>query len=610
MFICTAPGNYQGKTLTLDIQSSDGHHYTSWLNPSVTFVPGRTYHFTKSMAGGPTQTNRTNVWHENNGVLDPSSVPNYDANQTVPCLEWYPEPLSPNGTLALLLGGDDYNTPPDKAMLDQWAEVLTARGIRCVALIYRTPRNPAHHCLSAWQDAQRAVRIIRNAAASLGYDGNKIGVVGFSAGAHLGLMLATNPAAGSYAPVDAYEAGGGVACNINWAILQSTAYATTDSFGVLPAQAGYGPDVTLDSFFLAPQLYANTLPPSICFIHGQDDPYTPRAATLMYRQMRRWGVPSEVHLYPGVGHESVGLERGIEFLKQMGFLDPLTATEVNTLDRYPNDSARAQYFLEDLWPTGRIPDWNSQQSVPYIEWHFPAVRKTDAIQIIYSGGSYKNSATDTPDVMGTRRYLNEKGMTVVTLRYRYKLVNGVYDRALVPKHLAAWQDLQRAIRKVRSEAAQYGLDPNRIGIMGASAGGHLTVMGATSSQRKAYAPVDAIDQVSCKPQWAIACCPAYALTDGLDDYANTTGGNDDSAILVPEFSFDLDTAPMMMIHGDADPYASMNSVKIWEKLSSMGVPAELHTMATRPHSFQVSGYPGTAGYTWLDRVGEYVERWW
>ena len=159
---------------------------------------------------------------------------------------------------------------------------------------------------------------------------------------------------------------------------------------------------------------------------------------------------------------------------------------------------------------------------------------------------------------------------------------------------------------VRSEAAQYGLDPDQIGIMGSSAGGHLTLMGVTSARHKSYRPVDDIDKLSCKVQWGVGIYPAYALTDGADGH-NAHGGNEDADILVPEFSFDLDTAPMLMIHGDADVYAAMGSVKVWEKLRAMGISAELHTLALREHCFQRTASPGTGSYTWLDRIQEFLK---
>jgi acetyl esterase/lipase len=142
--------------------------------------------------------------------------------------------------------------------------------------------------------------------------------------------------------------------------------------------------------------------------------------------------------------------------------------------------------------------------------------------------------------------------------------------------------------------------------MGSSAGGHLTLMGVTSSRHQSYLPIDDVDKLPCNVQWGVGIYPAYALTDGADKN-NTTGGNADSAVLVPEFSFDLDTAPMYLVHGDADGWAAMNSVKVWEKMRAMGIQCELHTLALRPHCFQRSAAPGTGSYNFVERIGEYVK---
>ena len=131
-------------------------------------------------------------------------------------------------------------------------------------------------------------------------------------------------------------------------------------------------------------------------------------------------------------------------------------------------------------------------------------------------------------------------------------------------------------------------------------------MAATSSKRHAYRAIDELDRkVSCEVQWSVEIYPAYVLTDGID-WDNKTGGNDDSARLVPEFSFDLATPPMLFIHGDADGWAAMNSVKVWEQLRRMGIQSELHTLALRNHCFQRQASPGTGSYTWLDRIWEFL----
>lgn len=511
-----------------------------------------------------------------------------------PYLEWFPAPESPNGACMILISGGGYNNTCNMKTIERWRKALTEKGVQCVSLVYRTPRPEGlPYYQTAWEDGQRAVHKVRSQAAKRGFDPEKIGVCGISAGGHLSLLLGTASLTPAYDRIDAID---DIPCNINAAIVNAPAYITTDADekGTPSTRDGYGADVSLTNLFPFDSL---TCPMSLH--HGGADHYSPNGSTLVYRQLRRMGVPAELHLYPNKGHGAYGFDRALEFLTQIGFMGELPPEE-KLMDRFTSDSARAIYIKEPVWPEGKTPCFQQSQCVPYIEWHIPAVRKTDAIQIIYSGGSYKNNNPDDFEVTPARRYLNAMGITVVTLKYRTPR-----PAAPLAKHTTAWQDLQRTIRIVRSEAAEKGLDPDKIGIMGSSAGGHLTLMGVTSSRHKSYYPIDEVDKLPCNVQWGIGIYPAYALTDGVDGH-NTTGGNDDSAVLVPEFSFDLDTAPMLLIHGDADGYASMNSVKVWEKMRSMGVQSELHTLALRKHCFQRKAVPGTGSYTWLDRIGEYL----
>ena len=513
----------------------------------------------------------------------------------IPYLEWFEKPDNPNGTCMILISGGSYMNCCDVKLIEKWHEELTKLGVQCVNFVYRTPRPeglPIYQ--TAWEDGQRAVRMVRRDAEKRGFDPEKIGVISMSAGSHLALLLATSSQTPAYERIDKVD---DIPCHINWAIVNAPAYVTTDGETGTPAmREGYGTDVKISDVF---KFDEKTCPMSLH--HGQIDPYTPMGSTLVYRELRKRGVPAELHLYPGKGHGAFGFERGVEFMTQMGFLGPVQP-EVDLTDRFTSDEGRARYVREDLWPEGKMPDAQEDQGTPYIEWHFPKEQKTKAIQIIYSGGAYYGNGPDSFEVTPARRYLNDLGITVVTMRYRTPRPEGL------SKHTTAWQDLQRAIRKVRSEAEAYGLDPDRIGIMGSSAGGHLTLMGVTSSRHRAYLAVDEIDKVSCKVQWGIGIYPAYALTDGLDGY-NEHQGNADGDILAPEFSFDLDTAPMLFIHGDADPYSTMGSVKTWEKMRAMGVPAELHTLALREHCFQRTASPGTGSYNWLDRIADYLAGW-
>lgn len=532
--------------------------------------------------------------HQIAAMTDEAETPGFNADKhRVAYIEWFDKPAVSNGACMILISGGSYEVCCDVGLIKMWRERFTALGYQCINFVYRTPRPVGLDIYqTAWEDGQRAVRMVRSEAKKRGFDPEKIGTISMSAGSHLALMLATSSQTPAYERVDALD---DVPCHINWAIVNAPAYVTTDGeTGTQALRQGYGPEIELSKCF---RFDEKTCPMTLH--HGGADPWTPNGSTLVYRQLRRMGIPAELHLYPNEGHGAFGLERGIEFINQMEFVEKLQP-EVDIMERYTSDDARAQHIKEDIWPEGKMPDRQDHQCEPYIEWHMPKTLKTKAIQIIYSGGSYESNDPESFEVTPARRYLNELGMTVVTMKYRTPRPKGM------PKHITAWQDLQRAIRLVRSEAEKYGLDPNKIGIMGSSAGGHLTLMGVTSSRHNSYLPIDDIDGIPCNVQWGIGIYPAYALTDGLEGW-NTTGGNDDSALLAPEFTFDLDTAPMLFIHGDADGWAAMNSVKTWEKMRAMGVQSELHTLALREHCFQHFASPGTGSYTWLERIGEFLK---
>ncbi len=526
---------------------------------------------------------------------------------TEPYLDWFPAPEKPNGCCAVLISGGGYVSCANVGPVKTWARKFRNAGFQCVNLVYRTPRPKGlPHYQSAWEDGQRAIRIIRSEAAKRGFDSEKIGTMSVSAGSHLATLLATSALTPAYGKVDGID---DVPCHVNWAIEGCLAYALTDSIGHPSSRGGQAVDVALDGIFK----FDEKTPP-VCMFHGSADHHSPMASTFVYRELRKRGVPAELHLFADRPHALFGedgkgaaaaaydnwFDRAIEFLAQLGFLGPL-GPEVKLMDRYASDfHDSAKYEKERIWPKGKIPDFQGNQCLPYIEWYIPPRLTTKAIQIIFSGGGYRTNKPDEFEVAPARRFLNENGMAVVTLKYRT-------PRPAEPlaKHTTAWQDLQRAIRTVRSKAASKGLDPDRIGIMGSSAGGHLALMGATSSRSRSYLDIDEIDKIPCNVQWGVAIYPAYALTDGAEQH-NTTRGNDDSARLVPEFVFDPDTCPMLFVHGDADKWAAMNSVRAWEQMRRMGIGCDLHTLATRGHCFEYKASPGTGSYSYLGRVWEFL----
>ena len=526
---------------------------------------------------------------------------------TDPYLEWCDVPARPNGCCMILISGGGYNNCCDVGLVKTWNRKFTDAGFQCVNFVYRTPRPkglPIHQ--SAWEDGQRAVRMVRSEAAKRGFDPEKVGTISMSAGSHLATLLATSALTPAYERIDELD---DVPCHLNWAITGAIAYALTDGIGTPNSRNGQAVDVSLDSIF---KFDAKTAP--MCMFHGSADIYSPLASTYVYRELRKRKVPAELHLFADRNHGFWGrdgngdkataydnwFDRALEFLVQLGIPGELQPEE-DLMNRYAaNFHDPAKYEKEELWPKGKTPDFQEKQNVPYLEWYIPSNLTTKAVQIIYSGGSYMGNGPDGFEVAPARRFLNEKGMAVVTMKYRTPR-----PAAPLAKHTTAWQDLQRCIRIVRSKAAEKGLDPNRIGIMGSSAGGHLTLMGVTSSRSKSYLNVDELDKIPCNVQWGVGIYPAYSLTDGAEK-CNATGGNDDSARLVPEFAFDPDTCPMVFIHGDADGWAAMNSVKAWEQMRRMGVTGDLHTLCKRQHCFQRKASPGTGSYTWLGRIWEFM----
>ena len=526
-----------------------------------------------------------------------ASAPGFDrAAHRMPYLEWSEAPKGKKtDACMILISGGGYGCTCDGPAFKALERKLLDNGITCVWLWYRTPRPQGLAIYqTAWEDGQRAVRLVRREAEKRGFNPEKIGVLGCSAGSHLCLLLGLNSQTPAYQPVDDVDK---IPCHVNWAIPMCPAYPLTDGLTGQNTTKGNGPDVKLDTVF---KFDAKTCP--MCFFHGGDDPYSPIGSTRIYRELRKRKVPAELHLDAGRGHGPVGaaaFERALEFMRQMEFIGKLGRTESHDHRWMPGATIRTE--KEMLWPEGKIPDASPNHAYkPYLVWFVPEKLKTKAIQIVYPGGGYgfcNFNGEGTP----VAHYLNGKGMTCVVVMYRCPRPVGK------PKHFSGWQDAQRAIRMVRAEAPARGLDPDRIGVMGFSAGGHLTLMTATNTKTPAYAPVDGIDQLPCTVQWACPIYPAYALTDG-DDKPNAKGGNELDVETVPEFSFDDATPPMCFVHGDADGWAAMNSVVCWEKLRRMGIQSDLHTLAKRGHCFQMNSHPGTGSYTWLDRLWEFYSR--
>lgn len=235
-----------------------------------------------------------------------------------------------------------------------------------------------------------------------------------------------------------------------------------------------------------------------------------------------------------------------------------------------------------IWPEGKMPVVSTNQTyAPFMEFFRPEKQTTDAFLIVTPGGGYGGVAYDG-EGYPVQRFCMEKGMGMAILKYRTPRPIGK------PMYLSAWQDVQRAIRVARSQAKERGYSPDKIGVMGFSAGGHLTLMAATSSLTPAYDPVDELDKLSCSPNWAVPVYPAYVLE------------HDKPGMLMPEFKFDAATPRMCLMHGDADVFPADNSVTVYSRLRSMKIPAEIHTFLYGDHVFFRTAHADDTAAAWLE----------
>lgn len=236
--------------------------------------------------------------------------------------------------------------------------------------------------------------------------------------------------------------------------------------------------------------------------------------------------------------------------------------------------------------------WITGVTKPTITLFRPARDKnTGAAIIICPGGGYWNLAWDL-EGEEVAAWLNSVGMTGLVLKYRVPRRPDQPERLPAPGPLL---DAQRAVSLVRSRAAEWGIDPNRIGIAGFSAGGHLAVATATHFDQRAYEPIDEIDKTSCRPNFAVAVYPGYLIEQ------QRAGVETNKNMLAPYIRIPKETPPIFLVHANDDPVAGAeNSVVLYLALKRANVATELHVYAQGGHGFGVrkSSLPCS---TWTDR---------
>lgn len=219
----------------------------------------------------------------------------------------------------------------------------------------------------------------------------------------------------------------------------------------------------------------------------------------------------------------------------------------------------------------------------------PKDKDTGAAILICPGGGYSVLAWD---LEGTEvaQWLNSIGVSGIILKYRVPARKGL------PNYLPPLQDAQRAMSLVRSKASEWNIDPKRIGMLGFSAGGNLTATACTNFTQRSYDPIDDIDKISCRPDFAVLVYPAWLIDDKTHE-------------LKPQFKVDANTPPMFFAHAADDGITADNSAILFMALHKLKIPAELHIYSTGGHGFGLrptdkpcSTWPANCA-AWLKSLG-------
>jgi len=215
----------------------------------------------------------------------------------------------------------------------------------------------------------------------------------------------------------------------------------------------------------------------------------------------------------------------------------------------------------------------SNVSIPTMTPHLPPASATPApAVVICPGGAYRGLSIDL-EGHDVARWLNSVGVAGIVLKYRVPLQKGGGKKLPL-------QDVQRAIRCVRSRAVEWNIDPQRVGVMGFSAGGHLAANASNNFASDAYEAVDETDRISCRPDFAILVYPAYLLR---------TGAGPD---LTPELEVTPKTPQTFLIHAEDDPYRAENSLFYYLALKNASVPAYMTLFPSGGHGYGLAPLGG------------------
>jgi len=267
---------------------------------------------------------------------------------------------------------------------------------------------------------------------------------------------------------------------------------------------------------------------------------------------------------------------------------------------------------------GRPVVWVSNVTRPTMTVFSPKGNNTGAAVVVLPGGGYQVLAIDFE---GTEvcDWLTPKGITCVLLKYRVTDVGEYPKSGPYPESPMALEDAQRTVGLVRFHAAEWHIDPHKIGVLGFSAGGHLSAAMSTHFAKRLYPAVDAADKESCRPDFAVAIYPGHLSLSAAEwDARQGTkkfvvrhhpNAHKDLA-LNPDIPVTSQTPPTFLLQAEDDHMDNVDdSLAYYIALKKAGVPVEMHLFAQGGHAFglrrtkfPITGWPQLAE-TWLGTIG-------
>lgn len=238
---------------------------------------------------------------------------------------------------------------------------------------------------------------------------------------------------------------------------------------------------------------------------------------------------------------------------------------------------------------------------PTMTVYSPKGKNTGAAVVVFPGGGYEILAIDL-EGSEVCDWLTTEGITCVLLKYRVPAPRSAPNWGAYPQSPMALEDAQRTMGLVRSHAAEWHIDPHKIGVLGFSAGGHLVAAISTHFSKRLYSVQDAADQESCRPDFAVALYPGHLWI------------NKQRFELNPNVPVTNLTPPTFLIQDEDDRVDNVNdSLVYYIALKKAGVPVEMHLYAQGGHAFGLrrTKYPVTHWpelmETWLKTIGILAE---